>query len=227
MKVLILPDIHNRINEAQQIIDRENIENIVFLGDYFDSFNDTLEITQQTSYWLKDSMKDKNRIHLLGNHDLPYINPEFICSGYSEGKRWAINSTGVDLSKLKHYCYVEDWLCTHAGLSYDFYKAFATSGMNVNDLLETYSNDDELVQRLYQCSPMRGGHDGIPGIIWCDWDEFEPIPDQKQIFGHTHGDVRTKGYNICIDTWLHFYGIYEDGKMRIKANENTNLEKNY
>jgi len=215
MKILIIPDIHNKWFEVEEIIDKEKPDKVVFLGDYFDDFNDGIEDAHQTAEWLKKSLTDPNRIHLIGNHDLAYRNQSYPCAGFSEAKLWAIKNTEVDLNKLKNYCYVGEWLCTHAGLSYEFYKAYATSGMNVNDLLETAEDF-----RLYGCSPHRGGRDAFGGIVWCDYNEFVDIPDQKQIFGHTHGELRQTENHICIDTWLKYYAVYntKTNKMKVKKN---------
>lgn len=217
MTILVIPDIHTRFDIAESIIKKENPDNIVFLGDYFDSYDDNLEIIQQTGLWLKKSLKRKNRLHLLGNHDLAYLDQNFLCSGFEEAKLWAIRNSKVDLTKLEHYCWVGDWLCTHAGLSYEFYQAYAQSGQNVNDFLETYSKDSELRPRLYDCSSSRGGRNAYSGIVWCDYGEFKDIPDLKQIFGHTKGDLRQTENHICIDTGLRNYAIY-NGEMKVKEN---------
>src|SRR3990167_9857683 len=115
MKTVIIPDIHTKFFEAENIIDFEQPDKIVFLGDYFDAFDDSLEKTQQVTLWLKESMEKENRVHLLGNHDLSYMgNPDFRCSGFSEGKLYVIKKVDVDLTKLKLFYYVDGWLCTHA-----------------------------------------------------------------------------------------------------------------
>ncbi len=214
-KTMIIPDLHTRFAIAEEMIDEEQPDNIVFLGDYFDSFTDSLEITQQTAYWLKNSLKKKNRIHLLGNHDLSYLNSQYTCSGFSEGKLYAIKTTNVDLTKLKHYCWVDDWLCTHAGLSDLFYSEFANN-MTVNDFLKKYSMDKDLRSLLYMCGSCRGGSDPHSGILWCDYNyEFSDIPKVKQIFGHTNDyNPRMTKNHICLDTGLHHYAIYQNGKMK-------------
>ena len=47
MKTLVVGDIHNRIDIADRIIEHSATvhqhNNIVFLGDYFDAFDDTTE----------------------------------------------------------------------------------------------------------------------------------------------------------------------------------------
>ncbi len=215
MKILIIPDIHNKYDIAESIIHKENPDNVVFLGDYFDSFDDTLEITEQTALWLKDSLQKKNRIHLLGNHDLSYKDTRFVCSGFSEGKLFVLKKLKMDLTLLQHYCWVLDLLCTHAGLSNQFYQSY-NQGKSVNDFLHEYSSDPELRLRLYDCSPNRGGIDAHSGIVWCDYYEFEDIPGIKQIFGHTRRDVRQTENHICIDTGLQNYAVY-DGELKIKS----------
>lgn len=181
-------------------------------------------IAEQVAIWLKKSMEEKNRTHLLGNHDLSYLDTNYKCSGFRLDKLVAIKMTGIDLSKLKLYTWIDDWLCTHAGLSYDFYEKYARSGQNVNDFLETYSfnSKHELRERLYDCSNYRGGIHEHSGILWCDYNEFKDIPDTKQIFGHTHGEIRHKinddgSEHYCIDNFLQSYAIYNgNGKMVIK-----------
>lgn len=210
MKILIIPDIHNKWYDAEEIITKENPDKVVFLGDYFDSFGDNLEITYQTATWLRTSMEKENRIHLLGNHDLSYRDPNHMCAGFSQGKLYAINKAGVKLNKLLDYAWVGDYLCTHAGLSYEFYKAYGKPDQPIDDFLQDNG-------RLYDVSPFRGGQNAFGGIVWCDFDEFVPFPNLKQIFGHTAGDTyRINNGNYCIDTHLNHCAIYENNILKIK-----------
>ena len=135
-KILIIPDIHNKYDIAESIIHKENPDNVVFLGDYFDSFYDTLEKTEQTAEWLKDSLQKENRIHLLGNHDLSYLDSNYHCSGFSENKLFTIKKTSVNLTKLQHYCWVGDWLCTHAGLTRDFFSVYNHKNLFIGEFLD-------------------------------------------------------------------------------------------
>ncbi len=215
MKILIIPDIHHKWFEAEEIIDKENPDNIVFLGDYFDDFGDTIDVTSQTAHWLKNSIKKSNRIHLLGNHDLSYLNQDYACPGFSEGKLFAIKNTGVDLTKLMHYCWVGDWLCTHAGLTNNFFSAYNYKNLFVGEFLDNMIENN--TYRLYNCSNYRGGIDAHSGIVWCDYDEFVDIPNIKQIFGHTQGELRQTENHICLDTWLKYYAVYEDELKIVKA----------
>jgi len=222
VKTLIIPDIHTRFDVAESFIDKERPDDVVFLGDYFDTFDDTLEITEKTALWLKDSLKKRNRIHLLGNHDLSYKDTRFACSGFSEEKLIILKKVKMDLTKLQHYCWVGDWLCTHAGLSNEFYQAYKNNeDESVNDFLSRHCSDPQLQLRLYDCGPSRGGQDDYGGIVWCDYFDFIDIPKTKQIFGHTRrvGLIQTENH-ICLDSGLQNYAIYDntsDGKLTIKS----------
>ena len=84
VKIIIVPDIHNDYHTAKKIIKKENPDKIIFLGDYFDDFDDTIQDAENTAKWLKKSLKQENRIHLIGNHDLNYMtdNTNLKCAGY-------------------------------------------------------------------------------------------------------------------------------------------------
>jgi len=210
MRTLLIPDIHNNIDAVDLIIKKENADNIVFLGDYFDNFGDGVESAIHVAEWLKKSMRESNRIHLLGNHDNSYRNIGYMCSGFTPLKKFAIDKVGVNLNDLKHFTMVDDWLCTHAGLTKKFYKHYALKKEKPVEMLERFVSDKMLRETLYGASQLRGGYD-IPGILWCDSREFEPIPKLKQIFGHTPADeVRILNNNYCLDTALHHYAIYSN-----------------
>ena len=211
MKTLIIPDIHTDYIKAEEMIAVEKPDKVVFLGDYFDDWEDTLESTEQTALWLKTSLEDKNRTHLLGNHDLSYLYPTYRCAGFSEGKQYVINKTGVDLKQLKSYCWVDDYLCTHAGLSDDFYNAYKHRDESITEFLEAD------FPALYNCSSLRGGLDRFSGIYWCDYNEFVDIPHVNQIFGHTNGKYpRYTGGSTCLDTRLRYYAVH-DKELKIKS----------
>lgn len=216
LKTLIIPDIHTRYDIAELIIDKVKPDKTVFLGDYLDAYDDSIEIMQQTCNWLHESLKNPDRIHLLGNHDLSYMKPDYRCSGFSEGKLFALNTTKLDLTKLQHFTYVGDWLCTHSGLSYDFYKAYNPMGLNPSYYIHALEREPELRHRLYQCSPSRGGRDAHSGIVWCDYGEFIDIPGTKQIFGHTLGELRETENHICLDTGLHYYAVHQGNNIVTK-----------
>lgn len=89
MKFLIIPDVHNHYNEAEELIGHFPGHQAVFLGDYFDNFGDNPTVAGKTAEWLRYSIA-KGRIHLMGNHDLPYRWQYQQCPGYTREKHRAI-----------------------------------------------------------------------------------------------------------------------------------------
>lgn len=228
MKTLIIPDIHTKYKLAESIINREKPDRIVFLGDYFDDFYESFDTTDKTAKWLADSLQEKNRIHLVGNHDLNYFNnnPKIKCSGYEHVKHEIIDYYKIQWRKLEPFCWVDDWLCTHAGFSDTLYRDL-TDSLSVSKIIEESRKDLENIDdenyefRFLNAGAIRGGTATTGGIVWCDYSEFVDIPGIKQIFGHTRGNkvrrVKSKdSEHICLDTVLQNYAVHENHVMTVK-----------
>lgn len=95
MRYLILPDVHNQHEQAERLIESlgGGVDRIAFLGDYFDSYHDTPAMAAGTAEWLRWSICQPRRIHLMGNHDLPYRWGDYTCRcpGYTREKHRAIS----------------------------------------------------------------------------------------------------------------------------------------
>ena len=121
MKCLIVPDIHNHHVIAERIIEAIKPDKTIFLGDYFDDFNDTYAHICATAEWFRWSVDQKDRIHLVGNHDIHYWfsqNSGVRCSGYDQGKSVAINDfvKPEHWNKLQFFFVLDDWFITHGGI---------------------------------------------------------------------------------------------------------------
>jgi len=232
-KTIIIPDIHNDYSTAEKIIKKENPDKIIFLGDYFDDFYDTVKDATNVAKWLIKSLQQKNRIHLIGNHDLSYMtdNPNLKCTGYSKDKHDEIKKHNIDWNMLKmHYWLSDDWLCTHAGFSNDFFEQQCTKKLDsVQQVLDLSKKDLEKINDVkynhpfFQVGFSRGGSNVVGGTLWCGYDEFEDIPGFNQIFGHTSNHIvrhckTENSEHYCIDTKLNHYAVYQKGKMSIKTN---------
>ena len=226
-KLIIIPDIHNKHNIAEKIIQKESPDRVIFLGDYFDDFGDTPEDAGDTARWLTESLQEKNRIHLIGNHDLNYItdNPDLRCSGYDSSKHKVIREYGIKWDRLKLYFWVDGWLLTHAGLSNKFYQEISSRGPVKRVMEEAVRDiedmeDTDRVRPFLQAGILRGGTSPVGGIVWCDYREFEDIPGVRQIFGHTR-DVKVRhrarmnSEHYCIDTQLNHYITCLSGVMHV------------
>lgn len=151
MKTIIISDVHNRVDWIEDALSSpilQPYDNIIFLGDYFDDFNDTPEMATNAARWLKLSLRKPNRIHLTGTHDLWYRFPynRFIAaSGNTEAKAYAIRGvlSQEDWNLLKLYHYEQDFLMTHAGLHINLIGEYVFKH-NLIDLFDKYITNKEL-----------------------------------------------------------------------------------
>lgn len=203
MRTLIISDIHQRIKQIDSILNNETFDRVVFLGDYFDDFNDTPQDSYRMALWLKKNLQDERFVFLFGNHDISYfsVNRNAQCSGYTDNKDiaiWEILDTN-DFDKFKFFWMQDGWLCSHAGLVDSFlppvWKSEDLTHENIKKYLLEQSelclkslHETRETHWFFQAGDARRwrpiGCKG--GILWCDFNqEFEPIKGLAQIFGHT------------------------------------------
>jgi hypothetical protein len=202
---LIVPDIHHNWRDAEKIIAAVPHDEVLFLGDYFDDFNDTPEMVRETCDWLQSSVEKPNRIHLFGNHDIHYAFAyrTFQCAGYEQWKYFIIHDT-VPRSvwdKVKWFHVLDNtWLVSHGGLHKSNLPAdirklhedrpkFLGAITEYLDLeirkgFQHGANNKSFW--IFNAGRGRGGMQPVGGIIWCDFEtEFHPIKGLHQILGHT------------------------------------------
>lgn len=236
MRWLILPDIHDKIQRANRIIGLERHDRLLLMGDYFDDFRtgatDAADTAKQVRRWLDAP----DTICLLGNHDMSYgwgqHNRRLICPGYDAAKWITIhgNLPARDWQEFKLHVWLEGgerpWLVTHAG--------FHESWLANVEPHQCREHIDRLCADAWRClnrgeqhfllgrGLSRSGDQKIGGINWMDWEELVPISGLNQLTGHSPGQsVRYKNtassQNICLDTNLRHYAVFEDGHMQIKS----------
>ena len=221
MTTLVIPDIHNRFREAEEQIKRYPSDRVVFLGDYFDDFNDTPQIAAATAEWLKDSLAKPDRLHLWGNHDLWYRFPDNaqICwfgAGFTPEKSKVISGilSHGDWERLKLVEFIDGIGLSHAGIGN---PVFAPP---VGELTR------ERVERLC-AEAWLDAEAGLPnpvfdlsGIVWLRWWNLKPLEAFSQMVGHTPDrELRvnrgTETANVCLDTFGRYLGWIEDGLMAV------------
>lgn len=199
MKLIIIPDIHTHYEKAERIMQKyKNTHKFVLIGDYFDDFNDDVVINELTAQWLKTSLNDPNRVHLIGNHDLHYFpGIDVYCSGFSLSKKEAINKilTDDDYLKLKFYHYENKCYFSHAGFTKHWFMNPLDNGLfkdvvdkRLTEALEKikFGNIDEKHNNaIWSSDHFRGGRSKKGGILWNDWRNIDIIPGVKQVVGHT------------------------------------------
>lgn len=198
MRVTIIPDVHGR-NYWKQI-NPKDCDEIIFLGDYVDSFdisnddmlNNLLDIIQ-----FKKDNESKVTL-LLGNHDLHYlylgdIEGRFICSGFRDTMAYDLHDIFWENQKLFLNAYqIGNTIFTHAGIQDNWFKEHFKGDStqlecSIAEQLNMPLNRSQ-IDALYQVGNLRGGIRGdIGGIFWCDKDELKkPLQGFMQVVGHTH-----------------------------------------
>lgn len=239
IKTVIIPDLHLHWQTADKIIAHEAPDKIVFLGDYFDNFGDNAIMNQVMAEWVKNSIDQTNRIHIMGNHDTNYAfrHRSYKCSGYTSAKEETINLIlkQNDWRKMPLYTQVGSWLCSHAGVHHHMYEQYG-NGLDFYKWLNhtckvalenAFANKPAV--SILRAGRSRGGIETVGGINWCDADEFSGIPGVNQIFGHTpqrkprwinKGSSLSKEYsqNLCLDvSYAHYYAIHDSKDDSIKT----------
>lgn len=227
---LIIPDIHqnlDRLNEILATDDAKKAQEIIFLGDYFDSFDYDFYTLEMCKFLNKNIDNDRYTF-LLGNHDAHYITKvkQYVCSGWSFQKQ-AIVDINLDkafLKKIKPFRYEKiagkHFLFSHAGLHPSFAPVCFDEMLKNDTVKEWFSHKEEEIKEsmildvfnvMLAAGWDRGGKEEYGGITWMDWRELIPIKGLNQVVGHTtyskpqlyntYGDI-----NLNLDTNLKYYG---------------------
>lgn len=146
MTTLIIPDVHQDIKSVKKILaveDINSVDEVVFLGDWFDSFHEPPKVAsfKDTCLFVRDLVwknnKNKKMVFLVGNHDLAYIynnrsggyssvHPSitYWCSGVTKSKISTFRQVFYDKG-LKDDWFIENfkiahksqgWIFSHAGM---------------------------------------------------------------------------------------------------------------
>ena len=181
-KEIIIPDLHQRHAWVDGFLAKRKHDRAIFLGDYFDDFDDTVDEAVATAVWLKSHLDDPDRLFLLGNHDLHYMFPgtnKYRGSGYSDEKCRAINDvlSPSDWAKLKPFVFSQGWWLSHAGVGQDG-KTMALP--NPERLLKSLTTDIKLLEKNVRRAKLWA-------IVWTHWRNFVPVRHANQIVGHSPG----------------------------------------
>lgn len=238
MKTLVIADIHNRIQWIEDALpklkEKYNYDEVVFLGDYFDSFHDNHWMAMNTAHWLKKSLAHPDRIHLLGNHDMPYRFPQndsLWCPGFTPLKCKSVAQilTTADWDLTRPAYTSNGWLFSHAGFSPDLCTHPVNGSLSTIELVAEAAKGIEILRGgLHHPLFLPGARMEEPvmgGITWMDWDEEAVVyPGVKQLVGHTPSNcVRTlqtpEGEMHCMDTHNKLLCLITDGNLEIIPNE--------
>lgn len=178
-KTLIVGDLHGRYEIAEKALSYSNEMDIVFVGDYLDSYDRTNADQLLTLELVVEAVKEEKAVALFGNHELSYLDSSMRCSGYSRNKEALFLPKLKEAESLfKYYYWLGDILITHAGVSAHYLNE-DFSKENINTFLEHPKSSRYI-------GYARGGLSPVGGYLWCDfWREMEPVPNLTQIVGHS------------------------------------------
>jgi len=226
MEYLIIPDIHEKLYEVQDIIDKyPHVDKRIFLGDYLDSFeyNQMYEHHEKFCYYLKELATDPKNIMLTGNHDVQYFDlfNRYGCSGYDRNKHHIVTkilgSTWLDENlKFVHAEKFDDKLIvfSHAGIHPSFIQPYAKLSPTYFETLNrdiSFKFTNNVKDPLLMAGQARWGFNKHGGITWQDWrEEFKDVKGINQVVGHTIIDEPMyNGKNLNLDTNLKHVALLE------------------
>ena len=235
---LVIPDVHQDIEWAETILraEADSVEEVVFLGDYFDPKRGSAASPAQTADYFSQLSGSFSCAFtfLVGNHDLPYLfdalhgTPSFpfTKNPYSTNSYSPVTSREIEpllsqhfLSSLEPFALRHGWLLSHAGLHRDY----------------LYDTDLEALQRelkaqlaelpldphpaLAAIGRARGGGDRFGGVTWQDWrHEFEDCQAWPQLVGHTVvPEPERNGRSWNLDTRQNHYALLTSAGLEIRS----------
>ena len=235
-KTILLGDTHGR-GVWKDIIEKEKPTRVVFIGDYFDSY-DFSGARQRMNFIEIIDFKEHNPevevIMLIGNHDhhyFPYIG-DTGTSGYQKGSEAML--IGEILREQGHHLQMayqlDDILCTHAGVTETWLeKAGYETGIIAEYINDVWKHKPmEFAFKSYDMRSDPTGNNIWQSPIWvrprslmADSQKFKK--DFIQVVGHTGQsciDIKGKstgGRYFFIDTLGHSgeYLIYENKKFKV------------
>lgn len=238
MKTIIIGDIHGRDAWKQIINQEQDADRIIFVGDYFDSFDvpGLVQIQNFQDIIEFKTTTDKEVVMMIGNHDYHYF-PEIGengCSGYQVRMAPSIQHI-IDTNRdhLQMAYQFDDMLVTHAGVSSEWLDDtfpmwdVDNLAMYLNDLFRfqplkvEYRSYKQVGDKIYGTSGY--GDEIFQGPLWirprslmkANYDTLRT--KIRQVVGHTGQnsiDVEGKstgGRYYFIDTIPREYLIVKDG----------------
>ena len=206
-KILIVPDVHGRAfwHRAMELVDQ--VDQIVFLGDYLDPYSHegiSFDLALKEFNKILEFKKEYPELVtlLVGNHDMHYIIEDFMdCSRRNTAILDQLNqlyNANLDLFELIYI--VDNWIFSHAGVYKEWMDKYE---FELEDLkLATFINTHW--PSLEDLSWYRGGCNPVGSCIWADIresTEHEVFPGYKQVVGHTQ--LNDKPYItdkiVCVD----------------------------
>lgn len=219
-KRIVIGDPHGRWECVKQAYDNENPDDVIILGDYFDSFNID-EFAQRDCYdniinLRNEHIKKKKGnkfIMLIGNHDMHYMDENFgRCSGWNPSTcSLAMFRLCRDWDKeILKMCYIDEinsTIYSHAGVSQNWFDTWCQKSLGNINTVEvrafafTYREGGDSYGSSTYSSPLWLRPEGLKKSPLVEFiDENGEVYCWNQVFGHTQPDAPMK--------WEQNHGVF-------------------
>lgn len=230
-RILIIGDTHG-YDSWKQIVENEDWDLVVFLGDYVDDYTvKPEEIAKNLEDILNFKRENPDKVILIwGNHDHSYLFGE-MCSGYNyHGAHLYVPLLREAMEEnLFHLYYIfDDIICSHAGITQYWLQEVAEK-----ETIENLSWDDVIMKKpgypksnilnwnCYQGYNSYG--DTISNsLIWVRPKSLidNKLEGYRQIVGHTHfKEPYTEDGIYFNDMMPHHYIISEGSEIKFVENK--------
>lgn len=186
MKIVVIPDTHllqSLILPKIEATAPKDTELFLFLGDYFDNWNQTgkYQLSEHECNTLTDFTNKHNCKLLLGNHDIPYLTTEIDSFSDSNSKTIMLyQKTLMDIGASLAY-QAGNYTFTHAGMVTD--ELVGIDFLTIDN--SNYSEHLDYLNYVQNVSE--------PSMVWVRPDERYPWnPKYKhQVVGHSPHETLT------------------------------------
>jgi len=244
MRTLCLGDTHGRSNWKLAIHQEEPIDRVIFIGDYFDSFEfsgvEQIDNFKQIIQY-KENNPQIEVILLIGNHDHHYF-PEIGYTGTSGYQSRIAPSITQIIDENRHHLQMaygfDKYLFTHAGVSPVFMdQVFGENDWSVENVVVDLNEMFRYKPKAFEFNGFESSGDNTTQTpIWIRPRSLMQVnkkhtkslkKDYIQIVGHTQmkrldltgSDKFTGGRYYFVDTMETSgeYLIIEDNKLRVNS----------
>lgn len=198
MKTIFIGDIHGR-SIWKEIIEQEKPDRVIFVGDYFDSFDisgiDQIHNFKEIIHYKKTS--DIEVVLLVGNHDYHYMHVGETYSGFQRGLQFDISQLiHENMEHLQMAYSFDNFLCTHAGVSSVFMNDNFRGSWNCDNLVEKLNETFKYSPFIFKFNGFNSyGDDVTQSPIWIRLNSLRNSNKKRgensikkrfiQVFGHT------------------------------------------
>lgn len=240
MRVGFISDLHgnNVVSQVEDLICKENLDKLIYAGDYFDSFVHTtkhiLESFKELAY---SSLNNSRIVLLIGNHDAHYflhgdLAKECRGSGYRANLLFHVQELYLRYINGFYAAYNADGiLYTHAGLTQSAFEYYY-----VNHRIKPcdYPNLADYFNDLWKYTPGmitqigadRQGYHKHGSILWTDKNTLinDMLVNTTQVVGHSAVPLVQMTCNLEKDAKVYLtdtlamsdeisWSIYENGEL--------------